>query len=97
MISSTNKRRPMSNPLIRAIDHYVVLEPDQPERLLSAEETLAWLTGWLERLDGLPEDLQQQPSAEAAALRLLDTACDLEISPGFTLQWFAVRLEAPGS
>ena len=87
----------MSNPLIRAIDHYVVLEPDQPERLITAEETLAWLMGWLESLECLPEDLQQQPSLEAAALRLLDTACDLEISPGFTLQWFAVRLEPPGS
>ena len=38
-----SSRRPMSDPLIRACDHYVVLEPGQPEQLLSADDTLAWL------------------------------------------------------
>jgi Protein CHLORORESPIRATORY REDUCTION 7 len=27
------------------------------------------------------------------AERLLNTACALELEPGFTVQWFAVRLE----
>ena len=40
-------------------------------------------------------DLADQPDVDAAAQRLIDTACDLEISPGVTLQWFAVRLEPP--
>ena len=85
----------MSDPLIRALDDYVVLEPGQPERLLSAADTLTWLTGWLRTLESLPADLADLPDPAAAAQRLLDTACDLEISPGFTLQWFAVRLEPP--
>jgi hypothetical protein len=85
----------MSDPLIRALDDYVVLEPGKPEQLLSAADTLTWLRGWLRRLDQLPADLADRPDLAAAAQRLLDTACDLEISPGMTLQWFAVRLEPP--
>ena len=86
----------MSDPLIRALDDYVVLEPGKPEQLLSAADTLTWLSGWLRSLDQLPADLAGQPDLDAAAQRLIDTACDLEISPGMTLQWFAVRLERPG-
>ena len=94
-ISNVKKLRPMSDPLIRALDDYVVLEPGQPQQLLSAADTLAWLTDWLRKLDELPADLACQSDLTAAAQRLLDTACDLEIRPGVTLQWFAVRLELP--
>ena len=73
----------------------MVLEPGQPQQLLSAADTLTWLRGWLRKLDALPADLADQPDLTAAAQRLLDTACDLEISPGVTVQWFAVRLERP--
>ena len=41
----------MSDPLIRACDHYVVLEPAGAERLLTAAETLDWLVAQLEALD----------------------------------------------
>ena len=95
--SSTSNETAMSDPLIRACDDYVVLEPGQPERLLSSNDTLVWLTSWLEQLDELPEDLRDQPSVHEAAQRLLDTACDLELSSGLSLQWFAVRLDALGS
>ncbi len=83
----------MSDPLIRACDYYVVLEPGQKEKILTAAETLDWLANWLEKFDKLPLDLQNHPSITCAANRLLDTACDLEIIPGFTIQWFAVRLD----
>ncbi len=86
----------MSDPLIRACDHFVVLEPGQPERLLSADDTLTWLTEQLKQMSVLPDDLESFGSCSAAAARLLDTACDLELSPGVNLQWFAVRLE-PGT
>ena len=85
----------MSDPLIRDCESYVVLEPCEPEQLLSADETLIWLQGWLNQLEKLPADLQSEPSIASAAQRLLDTACDLEIEPGFNLQWFAVRLDPP--
>ena len=85
----------MSDPLIRACDDYVVLEPGKPEQLLDVPNTLAWLSQWLQTMDRLPEDLADLSSVEAAAQRLLDTACDLELSPGVSIQWFAVRLEPP--
>ena len=85
----------MSDPLIRECDNYVVMEPGKPEQFLNSEETKEWLINWLKGLNELPEDLQDQPSITAAATRLLDTACDLEIKPGFNVQWFAVRLEPP--
>ena len=87
----------MSDPLIRACDDFVVLEPGKPEQLLDVANTLAWLSRWLQTMDQLPADLADQASVEAAAQRLLDTACDLELSPGVSIQWFAVRLEPPSS
>jgi hypothetical protein len=94
-IRSASKLPPMSDPLIRACDDYVVLEPGKPEQLLDVPNTLAWLSRWLQTMDQLPADLADLSSVEAAAQRLLDTACDLELSPGVSIQWFAVRLEPP--
>ena len=73
----------------------MVLEPGKPEQLLDVPNTLAWLSRWLKTMDQLPADLADLSSVEAAAQRLLDTACDLELSPGVSIQWFAVRLEPP--
>jgi hypothetical protein len=87
----------MSDPLIRELDHYVVLEPGLPQQLLSAADTLAWLAQQLARLEPLPADLRDLPDEEAMAQRLLETACELELEPGVVVQWFAIRLEPPGS
>ena len=75
----------------------MVLEPGKPEQLLDVPNTLAWLSRWLQTMDQLPADLAGLSSVEAAAQRLLDTACDLELSPGVTIQLFAVRLEPPST
>ncbi len=83
----------MSSPLIRDCQNFVILEPYKNEKFLSSEETLKWLEKWLGQMNEIPEDLQNQPSIKDAAKRLLDTACNLEIEPGFTLQWFAIRLD----
>jgi hypothetical protein len=85
----------MSDPLIRELDHYVVLEPGRPQELLSAAETLQWLERQLSHLVQLPPDLSALPSAAAQAQRLLETACELELEPGMVVQWFAIRLEPP--
>ena len=87
----------MSDPLIRSLDHYVVLEPGHPEQLITAADTLAWLAERLTALNPWPDDLQGCDGATEAAARLLDTACELEVSPGVCLQWYAVRLEPPQS
>ena len=83
----------MSDPLIHDLDNYVVMEPGEKEKFLSAEETLVWLEECLSHLEELPFDLQSQTSNQAAAKRLLDTACALQIKPGLTIEWFAIRLE----
>lgn len=86
----------MSDPLLRALDHYVVLEPGGVEQILSAAETLQWLADRLDRLDQPPADLIDLPDSQLRAQRLLETACELELEPGLAIQWFAVRLEPPG-
>jgi hypothetical protein len=86
----------MSDPLLRELDHYVVLEPGADERILTAAETLDWLAAHLRGLPRPPSDLADLPSAVERAARLLETACELDVSPGRSIQWFAVRLEPPG-
>ena len=78
------------------MDNYVVLVPGEGEQFLDREQTLLWLRSWLNKFDTLPSDLACKSSITEAAEHLLDTACDLEIKAGFTVQWFAVRLESPG-
>ncbi len=85
----------MSNPLIHACDDYLVMEPGKKERFLNSDETLQWLEKLLEKFEELPQDLKNETSIKAAAKRLLDTSCDLEIKPGFKVQWFAIRLDPP--
>jgi len=75
----------------------VVLEPAGAERILTAAETLAWLAGQLEQLDPMPADLAALATSADRAERLLATACELELAPGRAIQWFAVRIEPPGS
>jgi hypothetical protein len=86
----------MSDPLLRELDHYVVLVPGCGERILTAAETLAWLASQLADLDPVPADLAGLASPNLQAQRLLETACELELTPGLTIQWFAVRIEPPG-
>jgi hypothetical protein len=85
----------MSDPLIREMDHYVVLEPGGEEAILSSEETRTWLARHLSSLAEAPADLAHLSSVEAQADRLLETACELELAPGMPIQWFAVRLDRP--
>ncbi len=86
----------MSDPLLRELDHYVVLEPASGERILTAPATLDWLAAHLGGLDAPPADLQDLSGDRKRAERLLDTACELELEPGLVIQWYAVRLEPPG-
>lgn len=87
----------MSDPLLRELDHYVVLEPGGEESILTADATCTWLARHLASLQVPPEDLADLRDDEARAQRLLETACELELEPGLSIQWFAVRLEPPPS
>lgn len=81
---------------------FVVLMPGTAEEFLSPEELLERLTGLLSdraaspaenRQYDLPRDLQRFATVAEQALHLRDTACELELSPGETMQWYIVRLE----
>ncbi len=85
----------MSDPLLRELDHYVVLEPTAGERILTASETLDWLDAQLARLSAPPADLAALSTDRQRSERLLETACELELEPGMSVQWYAVRLEPP--
>ncbi len=78
------------------MENYVVLVPGESEKFLDRAETVVWIQSWLNTFDSLPSDLACKSSIAEAAKHLLDTACELEIKPGFTVQWYAVRLESPG-
>ena len=69
--------------------------PGESEKFLTQEETLIWLKSWLNNFETLPLDLKDKNSLEKAAQHLLDTACELQIKKGFTIQWYAVRLDPP--
>ena len=75
-------------------DAYVVLETNQPEQILSAEELLEKLKAVLnQRQDDLPRDLQKFTSVEEQAKYLMETSCELDVGPEGYLQWYVVRLE----
>jgi len=83
----------MSNPLIRASDHYVLLEPDSKEKIVSKQEAILWLKNWLCKTETQTiyqniEDLDQEFFEE-----LLESTYELEIKLGYVIKWFAVRIE----
>ncbi|NJN30317.1 MAG: chlororespiratory reduction protein 7 [Synechococcales cyanobacterium RM1_1_8] len=84
----------MSSASLYSEDYFVVLQPGEAEQIVSAAELLTQLEQWLEQYpDALPADLQQQPSRKAQAQALQADACELELEPGRTAQWYAIRLE----
>lgn len=75
-------------------DHFVVLETNRSEEILTADELLDKLQHILaDRQTQLPRELQSLTSVEEQARYLLDSACDFDLAPGEYLQWYAVRLE----
>ena len=75
-------------------DYFVLLVPGQQEEILSAEELLERLKSLLDGYqEQLPRDLAKIPTLAEQAQYLLKTACEFEVQPGQTLQWYAIRLE----
>lgn len=84
----------MANPMLYQEDWYVFLLPDAGEEFVSPEDMLNKLQQLVADLgEALPTDLARLEDDAARAQYLLDTACELEISPGRSAQWYAVRLE----
>lgn len=84
----------MPDSLMYQQDHFVVLEANQPEQILTAAELLEKLKVTLaQRQHDLPRDVQKFTAIEAQAQYLLETSCELDLEPGQFLRWYAVRLE----
>ena len=83
----------MSNPLIRSVEHFVLLEPEKEEKIVTKEEAIEWLKDWLTKVD-LPTINQNEDFGKKDdILNLLEDTYELEIRPGYVIKWFAVRLD----
>jgi hypothetical protein len=84
----------MPDPIMYQEDGYVVLESDQPEQFMTAEELKTKLTHLLQQPEIIiPRELEQITSPELQAQHLLDNYFELDISADQYLQWYVIRLE----
>lgn len=83
----------MADSIMYQEDAYVVLEPNQPEVFLTAEELLEKLKNILQAQEDLPRELQKFDSLDAQAQHLMETSCEFDVAPGQYIQWYVVRLE----
>ena len=83
----------MSNPLIRSVEHFVLLEPDKKERIVSREEAIKWLREWFKKVDITTINQNIDFEKEETLLRFLEDTCELEVHSGYVIKWFAVRID----
>ncbi len=84
----------MADATMYSEDMYVLLVPGNDELFVEPDELLAKLKVMLEQYAGvLPRDLQKFDLVDQQAQHLRDTACEFEVTPGVSWQWYAVRLE----
>ena len=84
----------MADATMYSEDMFVLLVPGNEQVFLEPDELLAKLKAMLEQYAGmLPRDLQGFDSVDHQAQHLRDTACEFEVTPGVSWQWYAVRLE----
>ena len=84
----------MSDKSMYSEEYFVILEANSPEQILSAAELKEKLETVLKtRVAPLPRELKKFESFEDRTQYLLENCCELELSPGNLLQWYAVRLE----
>ena len=84
----------MTDSMMYAENMYVFLTPDAVETFMTPPELIAKLKELLAaHQDALPRELQRFDSDAARAEFMLENHCDFEVSPGESVQWYAVRLE----
>jgi len=84
----------MPDPMMYQEDGYVVLESDQPEQFMTADELKTKLAQILQQSETIiPREVKQFDSPELQAQHLLDNYFELDISADQYLQWYVVRLE----
>ncbi len=71
----------------------MLLEPDKKERIVSREEAIKWLGEWLEKIDISTINQNENFEKEEAITSFLENTCELEVSSGYVIKWFAVRID----
>ena len=82
----------MSNPLIRSADHFVLLEPDSQEKIVTKKEAIIWLKKWIPKVESSTIYQNLDYSKEEYFKELLESTYELEIKFGYVIKWFAVRV-----
>ena len=82
----------MSNPLIRSTDHFVLLEPDSLEKIVTKKEAITWLKNWIPKVENSKTYQNLDYSNEEYFEALLESTYELEIKFGYVIKWFAVRV-----
>ena len=82
----------MSNPLIRASDNYVLLEPDSTEKIVSKQEAILWLKNGLSKTETQTIYQNIDNPDQKFFEELLESTYELEIKVGYVIKWFAVRI-----
>ena len=83
----------MSNPLIRSADHFVLLEPDSKETIVTKKEAIIWLKNWLLKVETSTIYQNIDYTKEKYFEELLESTYELEIKSGYIIKWFAVRIK----
>ena len=83
----------MSNPLLRASDHYVLLEPDSEEKIVSKQEAILWLRNWFSKTETPTIYQNIDDNDQEFFEELLESTYELQIKLGYIIKWFAVRIE----
>ena len=83
----------MSNPLIRSADHFVLLEPDSKEKIVTKKEAIIWLKNWIQKVESSTTYQNLDYSKEEYFEELLESTYELEIKFGYIIKWFAVRID----
>ncbi len=84
----------MPDPIMYQEDAYVVLESGHAEQILTPDELLTKLMQLLaEHPDVRSPELMRFSDPTEQARHLMETTCELAVSPGAYLQWYVVRLE----
>ena len=83
----------MSNPLIRSADHFVLLEPDSKEKIVTKKEAIIWLKNWFRKVESSTIYQNLDYSKEEYFKELLESTYELEIKYGYVIKWFAVRVD----
>ena len=82
----------MSNPLIRSEEHFVLLEPEKKEQIVTKEEAIKWLKNWIVKVNFSTIIENEDFEKDENISNFLENTCELEIKPGYVIKWFAVRI-----